>query len=301
MPMRISIAVLLCILFGVHSASFARLHNYENDPDLEKAIRYDRELNDGRSGSQELAEKYYLAYLEKCEESSQRAKVYVQLGVLFSTNVDKANGEKRDQEKCIAYFNKALEEEPERVGKETYRARSFLTSYASSGADRVRARMDLYEWLLNVEKAKDVEWLPETPQRPASQRDIDRITSLFKSSRSVTARNMTYEASESLNSEMRLQEIIDRFPGSYAEDEAKRYLEANVKEKLKSKGDDISDAALIAQIDTVKTPMPTPLQAIRTPTPSLETTPETTQANETKKKKPWMIIRWWNWFASSVF
>lgn len=207
--------------------------------------------------------------------------------------MDKAKGEKRDREKCIAYFKKVLEEEPERVGKETYRARSFLTSYASSGPDRVRVRMDVYAWLQDIEISKNIKWLPNTPKKPTSDLDIERVTSLFLTSGKVTARNMTFEAYESPDGETLLQEIIDRFPGSYAEGEAKKQMKAVTEKKMKLIADGIFDADLIEKDDAeplTPTTASQPVIPTPTPTPKKIKSADSAQPKEPAESTPWIPI-----------
>jgi hypothetical protein len=121
----------------------AALINYEKNPDLEQAMKYDAEYNGANLAisSQSKAEEYYLKYLETCKESSQRAKVYCQLGVLFATNFDKNKGEKPDYGKSVNYMKEALLEEPTRIGTETIRQDAFYW-----GTPRIKMSISVSGW-----------------------------------------------------------------------------------------------------------------------------------------------------------
>jgi len=163
----------------------ARLVNYEDDPDLKAAMQYDSEYNGGDRdlASQSLAEQHYLRYLQRCREPSQRAKVYVQLGVLFATNWHGDKGEQPDYEKSVEYMKKALEEEPERVGSETIRARCFLLTPLHTRQEAMELRCQNYEWLLGVQaalggEAKPEILLPDVPGEPLAAHRIGALKSL---------------------------------------------------------------------------------------------------------------------------
>ncbi len=211
--------------------SFARLINYENDPDLEIAMEYDSEYNGGdhANASQPLAEEYYLKYLEKCTESSQRAKVYCQLGVLYATNWHAEYGEKPDYEKCVMYMKKALEEEPVRIGKETNRARSFLVTPLASREERMNLRMEYYDWILKTKNIIDSAdpsseiWLPDIPGQPISDLTLTSFLDLFEGVSIAAAGNLVECASsfsDPIDQIQNLQKIIDRFPNTEAATEA---------------------------------------------------------------------------------
>jgi len=158
-------AVMLVCLCWQASASLS-LQNYDNHPDLAKAMEYDLEQNhsDYDKGDRALAEKYYLAYLEDANDSFQKARVYGQLGVMYATSINLQKGDKPDLGKSRAYFRKVLEIEPERIGWATIRARTMLASMEETELARIRGRMDVYEWVRSIDEEKIKRlWLPLRP------------------------------------------------------------------------------------------------------------------------------------------
>src|SRR6056297_3105765 len=83
-----------CIVLSVAALSESLIVNYDNNPDLQKAMEYDLSMNKKRfikpdgtvdqrlydsyveNADQKLAEKYYLKYLKDINEPFQRARVY---------------------------------------------------------------------------------------------------------------------------------------------------------------------------------------------------------------------------------
>lgn len=264
---RILSYLLICnVCLSQSSISFARLVNYENDPDLALAMKYDAEYNGGdlTIANQSLAEKNYLKYLEKCKESSQRAKVYCQLGVLFATNWYAQNGEKPDYEKSVMYMKKVLEEEPVRIGQETQRARAFLNTPLASREESMNLRMQHYEWLLKtkstIESASPASeiWLPIVPGEPLSTDKIESFKSLYMDSLSVQASNLVGCADsypDPIDKILNLQKIIDRFPNTDAAKEAVSRLSI-VREKMQKNMDSER---------VVKTILNEPLKNIQSP------------------------------------
>jgi len=78
--------------FGVLcSLATAEFRNFGNDPELAAAFRFDGEMN---GGDEELsdrarAEQHYLRFIKGSADSAQRARAYVQLGVLYATGINK--------------------------------------------------------------------------------------------------------------------------------------------------------------------------------------------------------------------
>jgi hypothetical protein len=143
----------------------AKIINFDNDPDLTQAIYYDLERNGGisKQADRELAEKFYLSYLKREDiNSSQRARIYSQLGVLYTTASNLEKGEKADYKKAKSYFEKCLKIEPERIGYETLRARSMLPAVSNiSGMERLKERVEFYEYLTTIDESQiRNNWLP---------------------------------------------------------------------------------------------------------------------------------------------
>ena len=83
----ITCAVLSLMYFPVFSQNAFALRNYNNNPDLAKAMEFDLEMNGGdiKKADRSKAEFHYLRYLEEIQdpnESFQRARVYCQLGAM---------------------------------------------------------------------------------------------------------------------------------------------------------------------------------------------------------------------------
>ncbi|MHC4333741.1 MAG: hypothetical protein ACYSUV_08315 [Planctomycetota bacterium] len=166
---------LICIVAFIVSASLSpsgpayALVNYDRNPDLVKAMEYDRRTNQGdkEKADRAKAEYYYLRYLEDANQSFQRARVYSLLAGMYSVSFNREKGEKRDLKKAREYYRKVLEEEPERIGHCTIVARNMLASLETMGepfSERVKARMAMYEWLSQIDEKKLKEkFLPETP------------------------------------------------------------------------------------------------------------------------------------------
>ena len=230
------ISAVLLIAMCMGRICLARLVNYEDDPDLKAAMQYDSEYNGGDRdlASQSLAEQHYLRYLQRCREPSQRAKVYVQLGVLFATNWHGDKGEQPDYEKSVEYMKKALEEEPERVGSETIRARCFLLTPLHTRQEAMELRCQNYEWLLGVQaalggEAKPEILLPDVPGEPLAAHRIGALKSLAVNVVSSEGYNLASTADsfpDRFDRLRHLEDVIRRFPGTAAEEEARARLAA---------------------------------------------------------------------------
>ena len=199
------------------------LRNYENNPDLAKAIEYDLEQNGADYGKADRAraEKYYLAYLEDVNESFQKARVYACLGALYATAVNPKRQEKPDYEKARMYFQKVLDLEPTRIDRTTIRARVMLASLDKYGSDRVRADMGVYEWLRSIDEEKMRKlWLPLTPDDEGPSELIIRSTKNLQVSLYNTLESNIMAVIKHLpeaEAQQRLLEIEQRFSGTEME------------------------------------------------------------------------------------
>jgi len=227
----VTMFVLVALSGVVLPLSAGVIRNFRNDPTLAKAFRYDLSmLEDKSQADHELAERHYLAYLERETESWQRARVYVQLGVLFAVGYDVSVGESPDYERACRYFEKALQEEPNRIGWETLQARTMLASMHESREDRLRADMAVYAFLHTLdERALRERWLPATPEeleQGPPDRQVEWMLNTVESLKSTTAYNMVALAGSRLtpNREQWLRELIERFPGTEAADLAQKAL-----------------------------------------------------------------------------
>jgi tetratricopeptide (TPR) repeat protein len=155
------------------------LKNYDNHPDLAKAMKYDSEKNGGdrKKADRRKAEYHYLRYLEDAKDSFQRAKVYCQLGSMYAVSFNREKGEKRNYAKARKYYRKVLELEPERIDACIIEARSMLVAFDNPyGFEQLKARLALYKWLsgINEKKLKE-KWLPmRPPSRTAPE--VESIT-----------------------------------------------------------------------------------------------------------------------------
>jgi len=207
--------------------------NYENDPVLAKAMEYDREMNggDANKADRAMAEKYYLEYLERKEVPSfQRAHIYTQLGVLYTTASNRKRGEEPDYAMATGYFRKALEAEPVRLGYSTIRARGMMRAAANhvrfppNRSDPVRAStaaiessIEGYTFLGTVDaNAIRENWLPRKPGDVPLPSEIASLTELARGLEHIICENVKGFALPVPSSELEpvLRGIIDRLPGT---------------------------------------------------------------------------------------
>ena len=142
------------------------LRNYSDDANMAKAMEYDLGVYpcDYNTADRAKAERYYLEYLKDVNESFQKARVYAHIGASYAVGFDIRKGEKADYNKARYYFRKVLELEPERIDFVTIQGRTMLASMHESTAERVKARMDVYEWLRTIDAQKIRRlWLPLSP------------------------------------------------------------------------------------------------------------------------------------------
>lgn len=122
--MKSRILGIFVIVSIMNTVSFGGVVNYENDPNLTRALEYCLEANPGNyeKGNRELSEKYFLAYLEVAEDSFQKARIYDYLGAMYAVAINPKLNEKPDYEKATYYYQKVLELEPVRIAYPTIRA-----------------------------------------------------------------------------------------------------------------------------------------------------------------------------------
>lgn len=193
------------------------LVNYENDPDLAAAMGYDSEMNGGNRqvASQHLAEQHYLVYLQRAQSADQRARVYVQLGVLFSTNWHKEAGEKPDYFKARTYFQEALNCAPDRVGIPMIQARLGMATPLQSREERLSLRLETYRWLnsVDVQQAR-AHWLRSKPNEVPSDNDVAAEVGVLRNVQLAEQDNIIDEARKSQDPFRSLQKVSDAFPGT---------------------------------------------------------------------------------------
>lgn len=212
---NISIAIICLSLSRMATASFV---NYDNDPDLSQAFNHDPEMLHGdlSTASRAEAANYYFRYLEKDIPSFQQAKVYCQLGVMYTTTASAARGEDIDYDKAKKYFEKVLELEPERIGKATIRARSFLVSLPNQSLDdKISKGLDVYEWASAItQETLQENWLPNEPgQTEISRLDMSSLNNYIPSIMSSVALNTLFRISATEDSDLRFQRVSERFEG----------------------------------------------------------------------------------------
>jgi len=197
--------------------------NYSNDADLAAALHYDNPpVESGERQNRDLAEQHYLAYLERCKESFQRAKIYYALAAMYSINLNRLRGETPDRNKAKDYYEKVLREEPERLGRVTVCARAQLVAYSE---DVLRARMDVYEWFQRVKNVDDEQqYLPARPGEKPHEADVAEARRLIAILPKAEALNMVSEAAGRADGKKLLEEIAARFPGTLAGDLAEKAL-----------------------------------------------------------------------------
>lgn len=175
---RLNLAIMLLVLvLSVRSPLAYGLINYENDPNLAKAMEHDGETNksDPVKSDRKKAEYYYLRYLEKAKDPVQRARVYCQLGSMYAVSYNREKGERIDRDKARQYYRKVMELVPERIDPAIIETRSMLVSLNHEpGFETLKARVEFYKWLdgFDEEKIKE-KWLPLRP--PAKPGEETRI------------------------------------------------------------------------------------------------------------------------------
>jgi hypothetical protein len=211
---RIAVLILTCCGTQILATD---IFNYENDPDLAAAIGYDSETNGGNRhiASQQLAEKHYLAYLQRARDPDQRARVYVQLGVLFSTNWHKEAGEKPDYQKARVYFQEAIRCAPNRVGIPMIRARLGMATPLQSREERLDLRIETYHWMNSIDpRQAHGQWLRSRPDRGPSDTEVSATIGVLRNVQLAEQDNILDEAQKSVDPLRSLQMVAVAFPGT---------------------------------------------------------------------------------------
>ena len=226
---------LVAVMILLPSRAAGRVVNYEDDEDLAAAIEHDLGLNghNYEKADRSAAERHYLAYLERCEESFQRARVFYQLGTLYGINANRRKDEEPDPEKAKACFTRCLEEEPERIGYETIEARKQLAYYVEPVEKRIEARLAVYEWLLSADEEKVRRlYLPSRPDEGApADAAVKRTLRTIYSAKSITISNVKREVIHHENSRELARGIAERFPEAELGKWARAYLELDLPKK----------------------------------------------------------------------
>ena len=220
------------VLFIAGVGNCLALVNFRNDPDLAKAMEYDSELTHDKSlVDRELAEKYYLIYLEKETESWQKAQIYAQLGAIHLTALNREKGEMPDRETGRQYFEKVLELEPERIGRATYRARTMLASLGETRGERLRANMEVYEWMQGVDEEEIINnWLPTEPSNTKpTPLQLRKTISVFETIDESLSINIAVGAWGMEDGKKCLNEVKERFPGTLAAEHADEKLSGDAR------------------------------------------------------------------------
>lgn len=257
-------AMVFCVLIQATAPvlSGRLIFNYDNNPNLQKAMEYDLTMDnmiflkpDGTidrelyhsyvaRASRELAEKYYLAYLKEVKEPFQRARVYIKLSDLYSGSVRHEvapHPTAEDIERALEYCRKALAEAPDAVSLATIHIRGKATMLPDR-KESFRAQQDYYQWLLSLDEQKITDhWLPLQPgdSRPDKAAVEGLLKFIDKYSSDVVAYNLVDMAVNMGRTKMPrpsptkqpqeydpsyLLEIVERFPGTRAQERAKQEL-----------------------------------------------------------------------------
>ena len=157
----ITCAVLSLMYFPVFSQNAFALRNYNNNPDLAKAMEFDLEMNGGdiKKADRSKAEFHYLRYLEEIQdpnESFQRARVYCQLGAMYAVSFNREKDEEMDIDKAREYYKKVLDNEPSRIDRPTIMARmAFIGSEdPKSMMVRIKDRVEFFKWIASFDDNK---------------------------------------------------------------------------------------------------------------------------------------------------
>lgn len=180
-------------MLSIGMSAAGQIANYDGDPDLATAISHDLELNGGEyaMASQQLAAKHYLLYLERAQDPDQRARVYVQLGALFSTNWIHDAGEQPDYEKARRYFEEALRLAPDKVGAPMIRARLARATPLQNTEERIAIRLAALDWISTLDEARiRAQWLPLRPGEPPTDLQIRQFQRLLENVVSAETENI---------------------------------------------------------------------------------------------------------------
>ncbi|QQE10645.1 hypothetical protein JD969_14200 [Planctomycetota bacterium] len=204
------------------------LVNYKGDPDLHKAMLHDAESTGGNRvlANRQLAEKYYLKYLERETDTAQRAYVYTQLGILYTTNIQTEKGEESNDEIAERYLKLAIKEEPERINMVMLRARNHQIGHSLSYDERFEKKLEIYKWLISFTKESIREkWMKPKGTSGPSDRKYNAFIRNFPGLVSTSMVNMVSSIGSTSEPEKNLQRIVDEVPNTPAAEYARRYLE----------------------------------------------------------------------------
>jgi hypothetical protein len=239
--------------------------NYDDNPNLKKAMEYDLTMSnniflksDGsfdkelynsyvKNADRELAEKYYLAYLEDVNEPFQRARVYAKLGALYVGRVSRhvTSPDEIDKEKGLQYYQKAFAEAPEAISVASINIRAEVATLPDI-YEAFNAQKDYYEWLVSINKQKIIDnWLPLRPGNvKPSESAVDNLLYVVDSVKETEAYGIADRALTLGRIDMQreggvgmefdpvyLIDIIKRFPGTKASEYAKKYVHT-LKDKI---------------------------------------------------------------------
>ncbi|MFG0248068.1 MAG: hypothetical protein ACF8OB_04205 [Phycisphaeraceae bacterium JB051] len=197
------------------------LTQLSSDEIVRNIIRYDAELNQDDFGDQQLAEKYYLEYLNRTSDWQAQAWAYCKLGTLFITNYTPAKGEKPDYDKSETYFKKCLKITGKRITTSSVRARSMLISYKLTDELRMQKFIEHYQFLLRLEQT-DISQHWHAPfnlwRGPGDKKQSLHVfkTRLLPSLLDAISHNMVEQALALKNPQPALQQILDTFPSTPA-------------------------------------------------------------------------------------
>jgi len=213
--------------------------------------------------------------LEKDIPSFQRAKVYCQLGVMYTTTASRERGEDRDYKKAQKYFEKVLELEPERVGGATIRARTMLCSLPSfSRTEKIDRGLEVYEWICSLEEEKiRALWLPNRPgDTEMPDLNMKAMRNLVPSINKMVGKNTVERVTHMPNASILLGDIIKRFPN----EAIAQYAHQKLEEAVTKVADETLDTLL----------QPTPLDNTQPPAfPKREDPPEPPPASPSVVKE----------------
>lgn len=201
------------------------------DPDLRLARMYDSELNGGTRlpGAQQVAERHYLAYLPRANDTAERCRIHTQLGVLFSTNVHPEFGEERDSPKARRHFANALEEEPDRIGRATIRARLGMVGADLTPREQFEQRLENYRWLTSFDETElRRKWLPMAHEQGREDRHFLAFLRNLENTLDAQVYNLTFVTGSDRDALWRLRRILEVVPETEAARVAREKLESIV-------------------------------------------------------------------------
>lgn len=262
----------VCIVFismCLSELSFAEIANFEGDPDLKIALNADPALaTDRLVANRSVAEQAYIRYLDRSDNPGQRAKVYFNLGHMYSAGARPHLNEPLDIPKAKEYLEACIKESPTGICRETLWARTMLVSIAPTMEARVEQELAVYKFINTIDEQylqKNTILVNPNPLVPddAVKPDREAIESQIKwdmevlekynksiidSTRENVITCCVYEALDCKSPELALRKIIEELP----EGDALRSKAVSALQKLQ---DGLLDGVVSDHVASLNSPL----------------------------------------------